>query len=61
MKCKEHDCPQENFKQKITTMGGKGKTSEKDKKLEEEEAKKREEDARRLAQEAESWLRVGEE
>ena len=35
-------------------MGGKGKTSEKAKKLEEEEAKKREEDARRLAHEAES-------
>ena len=32
------------FKQKITTMGGKGKTSEKTKTLEEEEAKKREED-----------------
>ena len=49
------------FKQKITTMGEKGKTSEKDKKLEEEEAKKREEDARRLAQEAESWLKNEEE
>ena len=40
------------FKQKITTMGGKGKTSEKTKILEEEEAKKREEDARSLPQEA---------
>ena len=45
------------FKQKITTMGGKGKTSEKTKTLEEEEAKKREEDARILAQEEESWLK----
>ena len=33
------------FKQKITTVGGKGKTVEKSKKLEEEEAKKRQEDA----------------
>ena len=49
------------FKQKITTMGGKGKNSEKTKILEEEEAKKREEDARRLAQEAESWLKNEEE
>ena len=40
------------FKQKITTMGGKGKTSEKAKNLEEEEAKEREEDASRLVQEA---------
>ena len=37
------------FKKKITTMGGKGKTSEKAKKLEDEEVKKREEDSRRLA------------
>ena len=37
------------FKQKITTKGGKGKTSKKAKKLEEEEGKEREEDARRLA------------
>ena len=37
------------FKQKITTMGGKGKTLEKTNTLEEEEAKKREEDARRIA------------
>ena len=49
------------FKQKITTMGGKGKTLEKAKKLEEEEAKKREEDVRRLAQEVENWLRIEEE
>ena len=49
------------FKQKITTMGGKGKTSEKAKKLEEEEAKKREGDANRLVQEAENWLRIEEE
>ena len=42
------------FKQKITIVGGKGKTTQK--KAEGEEAKKREEDARRLAQEAESWL-----
>ena len=35
------------FKQKITIVGGKGKTAQK--KAEEEEAKKREEDARRLA------------
>ena len=41
------------LKQKITTMGGKGKSSEKAKKLEEEEVKNREEDGRRLAQEAE--------
>ena len=34
------------FKQKITIVGGKGKTAQK--KFEEEEAKKREEDARRL-------------
>ena len=45
------------FKQKITTMGGKGKTSEKTKTLEEEEVKKREEDARILAKEAASWLK----
>ena len=38
-------------------MGGKGKISEKDSKLDEEEAKKREEDARRIAQEAESQLK----
>ena len=37
------------FKQKITTMGGKGKKLENAKKLEEEEEKKREEDARRIA------------
>ena len=43
------------FKQKITILGGKGKTALK--KAEEEEAKKSEEDARRLAQEAESWLK----
>ena len=49
------------FKQKITIVGGKGKTSEKDKKLEEGEAKKREEDARILAQEVENWLRIEEE
>ena len=49
------------FKQNITIVGGKGKTLEKDKKLEEEEAKKREEDARRLVQEAENWLRIEEE
>ena len=49
------------FKQKITTMGGKGKTSEKTNTLEEEEAKKREEDARRLAHEAKSWLNNEEE
>ena len=35
------------FKQKITIVGGKGKTAQK--KVEEEEAKKRGEDARRLA------------
>ena len=46
------------FKQKTTTMGGKGKNLEQAKKLEDEEAKKREEDARRLAQEVESWLRI---
>ena len=43
------------FKQKITIVGGKGKTAEKI--AEEEEARKREEDARRLAQEAERWLK----
>ena len=49
------------FKQKITTMGEKGKIAEKTKTLEEEEAKKRQEDARRLAKEAESWLKSEEE
>ena len=49
------------FKQKITTVGGKGKAVEKDKKLEEEDAKKREEDAVRLVQEAENWLMIEEE
>ena len=38
------------FKQKITIVGRKGKTTQK--KYEEEEDKKREEDARRLSQEA---------
>ena len=42
------------LKQKIDTVGGKGKTLENTKTLEEEEAKKREEDDRRLAQEATS-------
>ena len=36
------------FKQKITTIGGKGKLVEKKKRKEEEEAKKREEEANRL-------------
>ena len=40
------------FKQKIETVGGKGKAMEKLKRQEEEEAKKREEEANRLAQEA---------
>ena len=40
------------FKQKITTVGGKGKTAEKLKRQEEEEAKKREEEASRLVEEA---------
>ena len=47
------------FKQKITIVGRKGKTTQK--KDEEEEAKKREEDARRLAREAENWLKNEEE
>ena len=47
------------FKQKITIVGRKGKTTQK--KVEEEEAKNREEDARRLAQEAENWLKNKEE
>ena len=38
------------FKQKIATVGGKGKATEKAKKLEEEQAKKREEYASRLVQ-----------
>ena len=42
------------FKQKIATVGGKGKATEKAKKLEEEQAKKREEDAIILVQEAEN-------
>ena len=46
------------FKQKITTVGGKGKTTEKAKNPEEEEAKKREEDASKLVQEADNWLRI---
>ena len=44
------------FKKKITTKGGKGQDEQK--RAEEEEARKRDEDARRLAQEAESWLKV---
>ena len=43
------------FKQKITIMGGKGKTTQK--KAEEEEDKNREEDSRRLSQEAKSLLK----
>ena len=43
------------FKQKITIVGGKGKTTKKV--AEEEEARKREEDARRLVQEVEGWLK----
>ena len=39
-------------------MGGKGKTAQRTNTAEEEEAKKREEDARRLAQEAESWIKM---
>ena len=49
------------FKQKITTVGGKGKLAEKQKRQEEEEAKKREEEANRLVQEAKNWLRTEEE
>ena len=41
------------FKQKITTVGRKGKVAEQLKKQEEEVAKKREEEAHRLAREAE--------
>ena len=41
------------FKQKITTVGGKGKVVEKHKKQEGEAAKKRQEEAHRLAREAE--------
>ena len=40
------------FKQKITTVGGKGKYIELQKKKEEEAAKKRQEEALRLSQEA---------
>ena len=43
------------LKQRITIVGGKGKTTKKT--AEEEEARKREEDARRLAQEAKRWLK----
>ena len=39
----------QRFKQKITTIGGKGKDVEKLKKQEEEVAKKRKEEAHRLA------------
>ena len=39
------------FRQKITTVGGKGKLAEKQKRQEEEKAKKREEEANRLVQE----------
>ena len=49
------------FKQKITTVGGKGKLTENKKRKEEEEAKKREEEANRLVQEAKNWLRLKEE
>ena len=49
------------FKQKITTVGGKGKVAEKQKKQEEEAGKKKQEEAHRLSQEAEEWLRVEEE
>ena len=44
------------FKQKITTIGGKGKAAKKLKRQEEEEVKKRQEEDHRLAQEAEDWL-----
>ena len=40
------------FKQKITTVGGKGKVAEQQKKQEEEATKKRQEEAQRLAQES---------
>ena len=40
------------FKEKITTVGGKGKVVEQQKKQEEEAAKKREEEALKLSQEA---------
>ena len=49
------------LKQKIATVGGKGKAAEKLKRQEEEEAKKREEEANRIVQEAENWLRIEEE
>ena len=49
------------FKQKIATVGGKGKLAEKQKRQEEEEAKKRQEEANRLVQEVENWLRTKEE
>ena len=42
------------FKQKIATIGGKGKTVEKQKRKEEEEAKKRQEEANRLVHVAEN-------
>ena len=40
------------FKQKITTIGGKGKSIEQQKKKQEEAAKKRQEEALKLSQEA---------
>ena len=46
------------FKQKITTVGGKGKAAEKLNRKEEEEAKKREEEDKKLVQEADNWLRT---
>ena len=49
------------FKQKIATVGGKGKLIEKKKRKEEEEAKKRQEEANRTVQEAENWMRTEEE
>ena len=44
------------FKQNITTVGGKGKVSEKQKKQEEEASNKIQEEALRLVQEVEQWL-----
>ena len=49
------------FKQKIATIGGKGKIVEKQKKKEEEEARKREVEAIKIVQEVGNWIIIEEE
>ena len=49
------------LKQKITTIGEKGKVAEQLKRKEEDATKKRKEEAHWLVQEAENWLRAEEE